>query len=185
MPWDANITADQYSCPEFSIMATAMIKCMGCGGLFADTEGPTHRYLESTPGCWAAYGEVLVREYSDPVYYRVHRLSVDTYAVQHPGQPSPQSIQSVAGHLISLCLVLEQGVELDRATAAIGAAVKRKGTYTWLAPPPSMGSMTVADVRHAEDAQEHERLVRAWAKSAWAAWAPHHPIILGWLPKDF
>ena len=64
--------------------------------------------MESSPSCWAAYGEVLAREYNDPAFMAAHRLTVDAYAVQHPGRPSPQSIQSVALHLISLCLVLEQ-----------------------------------------------------------------------------
>lgn len=36
--------------------------CVGCGGLFPEMDGPTHRYMESSPGCWAAYGEVLARE---------------------------------------------------------------------------------------------------------------------------
>ena len=80
--------------------------CPGCGALFEERAGPTHRYMESSPACWAAYGEVLAREYSDQAFYAVHRMSVDTYAVQHPGQPSPQTIQSVAVHLIRLCLQL-------------------------------------------------------------------------------
>ena len=45
---------------------TAAINCIGCGGLVPDTTGPTHEYMESSPGCWQAYGDVLGREYSDP-----------------------------------------------------------------------------------------------------------------------
>lgn len=161
------------------------INCMGCGGSFADSVGPTHRYLESSPGCWAVFGEVLAREYSEPAYLRVHRLTVDAYAVQHPGQPSPQCIQSVAVHLISLCLVLEHGIEMARATSAIQAAVEHKERYIWLTPPPSLGSITVADIHRAQDAAEHEKLVRAWAESAWTAWSPHHATIQNWLPPGF
>jgi Family of unknown function (DUF5946) len=162
-----------------------MIKCMGCGGLFADIQGPTHRYLESSPGCWAAYGEVLAREYSDPAYYRIHRLTVDAYAVQHTGHPTPQSIQSMAVHLISLCLVLERGVDVQRATAAMQEAVKAKGRFIWLTPPASLGTVNVAHVKAAHNAEEHEKLVHAWIRSAWDAWSPHHPTIREWLPKDF
>ncbi len=160
----------------------AMINCMGCGGSFADIKGPTHRYMESCPGCWAAYGEVLAREYSDQAYFQVHRLTVDSYAVQHPGQPSAQSIQSVAVHLIRLCLLLERGLDMPHANAVMLAAVKSKGSYTWLVPPPSLGSITVADVHRAKDAEEHKRLVRGWAASAWSAWSPHHATIQNWLP---
>ena len=102
-----------------------------------------------------------------------------------PGRPSPQSIQSVAVHLISLCLVLERGVEMTRATAAMQAAVEHKERYIWLTPPPSLGSMTVADVQRAKNAEEHEKLVRAWAESAWTAWSPHHATIQNWLPPGF
>lgn len=161
-----------------------MINCIGCGGSFADIEGPTHRYMESSPGCWAAYGEVLAREYSDQVYFQVHRLTVDAYAVQHPGRPSPQSIQSVAVHLIHLYLILETGFGKQRANDAIKAAADSR-TYTWLTPPPSLGSITVADVHKAKNVEEHTQLVRAWAKSAWAAWSPHHAAIRAWRPEGF
>lgn len=160
-----------------------MIKCMGCGGLFADIEGPTHRYIQSSPGCWATYGEVLAWEYSDQAYFQVHRLTVDAYAVQHPGHPSAQSIQSVAVHLISLCLALVHNVDLQRATAAIQMAVKIKGRFVWLTPPSSLGSFTIADVHKAQDVEEHMHLVRTWADSVWSAWSPHHATIHAWLPK--
>ncbi len=68
--------------------------CVGCGALVLDIEGPTHRYLGVLPGCWALYGEVLKREYSDHREWLVHRLTVDAYAVQHQGESSPQTIQS-------------------------------------------------------------------------------------------
>ena len=166
-------------------LTMALIKCPGCGGLFDDIQGPTHRYLESSPGCWAAYGEVLAREYSDPAYGRVHRLTVDAYAVQHPGHPSPQSIQSVAVHLISLYLVLERNVDVRRATRAMQTAVKSKGRFVWLTPPASRGSVTVAKVRVAKDAEQHEKIVRTWVASAWSAWSPHHATIRKWLPPGF
>jgi Family of unknown function (DUF5946) len=66
--------------------------CIGCGVPAID--GPTHRYMESSPGCWHAYGEVLAQEYSDEAFRAAHRLTSDTCAVQHPGRPSPQSIRS-------------------------------------------------------------------------------------------
>jgi hypothetical protein len=137
--------------------------------------------MESSPGCWAAYGEVLAREYGSPAYFAVHPLTVDAYAVQHPGRPSPQSIQSVAVHLIRLCLTLEKGLAPSAALAAIQAAAKAKGRYVWLEPPASRGKVTVAGVRPARTAAEHKRLVESWAQSAWQAWSAHHAVIRGWL----
>lgn len=56
------------------------------------------------------FGEVLANGYSEASYGAVHELTVDAYAAQHPGQPSPQSIQSVAVHLVSLWHILEEGL---------------------------------------------------------------------------
>ena len=157
--------------------------CPGCGALVPDVDGPTHRYMESSPGCWAHYGEVLAREYSDFRYAKVHRLTVDAYAVQHPGRPSPQSIQSAALHLMSLCAVLERGLARERMPALLKEASRRKGRYEWLEPPSSTGEVTVADVHPAGTPEEHRRLVREWAESAWSAWSGHHPAVRTWLSE--
>jgi hypothetical protein len=141
--------------------------------------------MESSPACWAAYGEVLARKYSDPAYFAVHRLSVDAYAVQRPGQPSPQTLQSVAVHLVRLCLLLERGLPMERANAAMLAASEQEKGFVWLAPPASRGALTVVDVKDAKDVEDHMRRVRAWAASAWQAWAPHHATIKGWLPVGY
>lgn len=141
--------------------------------------------MESSPACWALYGEVLAREYSDPAYFALHRFTVDAYAAQHPGQPSPQSIQSVAVHLIRLCLLLEQELSPERANAAMLASVTHKERHVWLTPPGSLGALTIKDVHRAKDVEEHLRLVRAWAKSVWEAWSTHHATIKSWLPKDY
>ncbi|HEY3858328.1 MAG TPA: DUF5946 family protein [Gammaproteobacteria bacterium] len=162
-----------------------MARCPGCGAEFPEREGPVHRYMESSPACWAAYGEVLAREYSDPTYFQVHRLSVDAYAVQHPGKPSPQTIQSVAVHLIRLCLLLERDLPMERANAAMLIASEQEERYVWLLPPASLGALTVADVKDAVGAEDHMQRVRAWATCAWDAWSPHHLTIKSWLPKGY
>ena len=156
-------------------------KCIGCGGRFPEIDGPVHRYMESSPGCWAAFGEVLAREYGDPTYFEVHRLAVDAYAVQHPGSPSPQSIHSVGVHLIRLCLFLEHGLSPEKANNAMLEVAKFKHHFVWLEPPASLGSITVADVVKAKTVQAHKSVVRAWAQSAWDAWSPHHDTIRTWL----
>lgn len=157
--------------------------CPGCGALFPNIEGPVHRYIESSPGCWAAYGEVLEREYADPAYFAVHQHTVDAYAVQHPGRPSKQANQSVAVHLMSLCLVLEHGLELERAPRAIQAIVGTKKDFGWLTPPDEPFSITVADLKDARDLVAHHAAVRAWARSAWQAWSSHHTVIRAWIAE--
>ena len=164
-------------------MVSAKVRCIGCGGLVPQMDWPTHRYMESSPGCWYVYGEVLSREYSDLAFGALHRLTVDSYAVQHPGRPSPQSIQSVCVHLISLCLAVERGVELAYATRVMGAAVRTKERFVWLTPPRSVGEITVGDVAAVSTAAAHVQIVRAWAESAWSAWGDHHQMVRSWLPE--
>lgn len=143
-------------------------------------DAPTHRYIGASPGCWALFGEVLAREYSDFRYGRVHRLTVDAYTAQHPGAPSAQSIQSVNLHLLGLHAVFERGVSLPEATQVLQRAAQHKREFVWLNPPPSLGTLTVRDVHAAKAPAEHEQRVRQWARSVWQAWAPYHEIVNRW-----
>lgn len=161
-------------------MSAELESCPGCGALVPETDGPTHRYLGASPGCWAVFGEVLAREYSDQRYWPVHQLTVDAYAVQHPGQTSPQTIQSVAVHLISLYLVLEEGRTVDEAGKAMHWATTQKHHFRWLEPPASRGNITILDVREATSPAEHAELVEAWARSAWDTWSDHHETVRRW-----
>lgn len=154
--------------------------CPWCRASLPAVEGPTHEYMESTPSCWAAFGRVLAREYSAPRLFAVHRLTVDSYAVQHPGRPSRQSIQSVGVHLVRLQLFLEQDLDPAKANDAMLEAAKQKSTYHWLEPPASLGRLTAATVDAAVDAAEHIRLVRQWAEQMWQVWSPHHEVIRKW-----
>jgi hypothetical protein len=110
----------------------------------------------------------------------VHRLTVDTYAVQHPGRPSPQSIQSVAVHLISLCAVLERKLGFEAATSILRAAADTM-KFEWLEPPPGRGAVTVAEVARAEAFEDHIAAVKSWAAGAWEAWSPHHAQVREWM----
>ena len=41
--------------------------------------------------------------------------------------------------------------------------------------------MTVVDVRDAPDAEEHIRLVRAWAANVWEAYRTQHDLARAWI----
>jgi hypothetical protein len=119
------------------------------------------------------------------VYGDVYRLANDAWAVQHPGRPSPQTVNSAAIHLIRLCLTIEHNLPAEHANAAVLAAGNRKEEYVWLEPPRSKGAVTVADFRTDLSVEDHKLLLRRWAESAWAAWAEHHETIRGWLPRKW
>lgn len=154
-------------------------RCSGCGLHLPTIDGPVHRYMESSPACWAKYGELLAREYENPEYMAVHRLTVDTYAVQHPGTPSPQSIQSVAVHLISMYVVLERSMDQKRATALIQVGAD-KGSFVWLTPPALPYRINVLHPLNAENAFEHAAAVPEWAQCTWRSWAAHHTQVRAW-----
>lgn len=156
------------------------VTCFSCGALVPNIEGPTHKYVLASSGCWALYGEILARDYSEYNYPPVHRLVVDAYAVQHPGKPMRQAIQSVAVHQIGLYLSLEKGMGAQDVTRAISHATKFSDRFVWLDPPLSMGLLTVAQVANTSSLEEYDRLGRDWATSAWQAWSAHHAQIRKW-----
>lgn len=154
------------------------IACYGCGALVENKPGVPHKYIGAPRGCWDVYGEILAKEYSEYGYPQpTHRLTVDTYAVQHPGKPSPQSINSVNIHLISLCLVLAKGYTGEKATKAIQFLAKTRQEFQWLIPPEKSAEITVVDVVKAKSLEEHNDLVKRWASSVWNSWEEHHPTI--------
>ena len=150
--------------------------CVGCGALVPDIEGPTHRYIGASPGCWAAYGRLSERETSDFRYMRHHQLTVDAYCVQHPGEPSSQSIRSVAVHLVGLHLQLERETPTEglytarQRIASLGKAGKLD--LAWLEPPTFMGEVTVLRALEVEDPNGYGEVARMWAECVWGR-GPH------------
>ncbi|HBS36675.1 MAG TPA: hypothetical protein DEA50_16610 [Parvularcula sp.] len=160
-------------------MTAALEPCRGCGGLFAPFDGPVHDYMESSPACWRAFGHVLAAEYSTPELLPVHRLSVDTYAVQHPGGASRQAIQSVGLHLARLYLQLEHPRPPKETNEVMRAFAGRKESLTRLTPPEKF-SMTLADVAPFIGAPPHAAKTMEWARAAWNDWSGAHEYIKRW-----
>lgn len=156
------------------------IPCPGCGLAVPDIDAPTHAYIGAAPGCWEIYGRVLAREYGELRNPPFHRLTVDAYAAQHPGTESRRSTQSVAGHLIALHLVFEQGLAPEVVTKLMPAIVSKAESFRWLMPPSFVGTFTVESVANAKSAEDHERAARRWAESVWRAWGEHHETVRGW-----
>lgn len=127
-------------------------RCPGCAASFPRFDGATHPYIGATAACWTLLSAVLagagppaelLRE-STVASVRVSGLTavphtgvllLDAYAAQHHGTPSPQSIQSVAVHLLVLHGVLARGAAPDAALWIRRQAVRRKGVFAWLSPP--------------------------------------------------
>ena len=154
--------------------------CPGCGLDLPASDGPAHAYIGASASCWALYGQLLAREFADPARFAVHQLTVDAYAVQHPGVPERRTKQSVGLHLLTLCLVLERGAD-PADGPRLHQRFAERPDWAWLDPPRPNGTLTVENVLEAATVAEHHARVRAWAADVWAAWEPHHETVRRWL----
>ena len=165
-------------------MTSTLKPCPGCDAQMPGLDGPTHEYIGASAGCWEAYGRLLEKEYGDFRYMKFHQSNVDAYCCQHPGKPSPQSIRSVAVHLVGLHLELETDLPSEKLYAARKrvATLGKSGDLAlhWLEPPVSPEWITVLDVLDATSQDEHATLVSEWATSVWNAWSDHHETIRRW-----
>ncbi len=154
--------------------------CPGCGAVLDAEEGPTHRYMTSSAACWRRFGDLLAAEYSIEALMPTHRLSVDTYAVQHPGNGSRQAIQSVGLHLARLMIHLgspKPPKEMNNVMLRLGT---RKATLHLLERPERF-AMTIADVAPFVGTERHAEMVLAWAQCSWDDWSEHHGYIRDWV----
>jgi len=139
-----------------------LIRCPGCGARFAFFDGPAHLYIGASPACWALYGALLVNAAPDLTLVRgalapdvlpelwamaefpgAEALLVDAYAVQHHGDGSSQAVQSVAAHLLALHAVLRQGVSAEHVQWVRRRALRRRGVFRVLEPPPEGSAFTI------------------------------------------
>jgi hypothetical protein len=156
--------------------------CCGCGITLPVEDGPTHPYMLGSAACWRGYGELLAVQYSDPQRMRFHQLVVDAYAVQHPGGDDPRAIQSVAIHLMTLALFLERDVDPALGTQLHKQMVARPAFHRLQQPAQaSKEALTFQHVPLGGDVAIARERAYEWARSAWAAWEPHHEVVDGWL----
>ena len=156
-----------------------MDRCLGCGGEFDAVDGPTHPYMESSPGCWQTFGEVVAADYSDPERMAFHQLIVDSYATQHPGSGDRRQVQSVGLHLMTLCLFLERGVDPALGPELHRRMIRRPEFRRLNRSGP--GDLTVAHVPSAGPAEAARQAAVEWAAAVWATYEDEHPTVRRWL----
>lgn len=157
--------------------------CPGCHVVLDAIDGPVHRYIGASPGCWAQYTRLLA--WDPPMGgATLLPLLVDAYAAQHPGGNSAQATQSVAVHLVVLESVLGHGMPLDRLAPLRVAAVEigRRGqAYPKLEPAPGSWELTVVDIVGEDTEPERAVTCDRYVRSVWEAWKGlHGPVVDGW-----
>lgn len=162
-----------------------MHPCPGCGALFPEADGPTHAYMTSSPACWAAFGRLLAAEYSGTAPMDIHRLCVDSYAVQHPGDGvDRRAIQSVGLHLARLYVQLETRPDPVKTNRIMLGFAARKHTLVALTPPAKF-TLTSADIAPFAGSDKHADKVMGWAKTTWRDWHAHHAYIRDWIGEGY
>ena len=130
-------------------------------------------------GCQALFDELTAHAYADFAYATVRDLAFDTYCMQHLDTYC-RSAKSYAAHLMRLCCGLDYAGD-PRVYEAIqhwlnGAAKIEKPQVL-----SHVGTMPAVDVRQVQTAEEHARLVRAWAANVWEAYRAQHDLAHEWI----
>ena len=131
-------------------------------------------------GCEAIFHEMVARDFSDALRFRVHRNMVDTYSLQHPDRYCA-SARSFAAHLTGLCAILESG-----ASRAVGDERLRRwldGNVRLQRPetPRFRGELTIAHVREVVEPEAYAAAVEQWALSTWEAYSALQPLARLWI----
>ena len=156
--------------------------CPGCGSSFPLSEGPVHRYMTSSPGCWQAFTAVLAADYASPERMSFHQLVVDAYAAQHPGGDAPKQVQSVGLHLMTLCLFLEHGADPAQGTALHRRMVRRPAFHHLNRSDP--GELAVLHVPVEGPSVAARAAAYEWAEAVWQTYRSEHSTVRGWLRES-
>ncbi|HXW06930.1 MAG TPA: DUF5946 family protein [Vicinamibacterales bacterium] len=147
-------------------------RCRGCGLAVAGGDS----------GCQAIMDGLLARDFSDALYFRVHRLFVDVYSLQHPDRYCV-SFKSLAAHLAGLCWSLEHNGSRAVPSEPIRRWLERHAHEPKPPLPVARGALTVGHARGAADPVAYGRAVDEWARSTWAAYAPLHSLAREWVRR--
>jgi len=152
--------------------------CPQCGRHRARRRRASAAYVPSSPGCWMTSGEVQAEEIRRVRYPAAHRLTVDAYMAQHPGDGTDRrDRQSVFLHLLGLCAVLECGLPPDLVTAIFGRLRRRSAGFPALYRASGPGELTVTSLIGSPDLIDYERRARRWAAAVWRTWTEPHALI--------
>lgn len=157
-------------------------RCPGCRVELPDREGPTHPYMESSPACWAAFGELIAADYTSPERMAFHQLVVDSYAAQHPGAGDPRQVQSVGLHLMTLCLFLEHDVDPAQGPALHRKMIRRPAFHRLTRS--GSGRLDVTHVPTTGPASAARQTAYEWARAVWETYEPARRVIQEWLRES-
>ena len=112
------------------------------------------------------------------------RLMHDVYCIQHEEQYCGRYTGLIV-HLGGVCWALEHGGK-ESGYRALQKYVERKPYRDVPYPPPpgipkDRGAITVASLKEANEPERLASGVDRWARSAWVAYTPLHPVAREWV----
>ncbi len=134
--------------------------------------------FKSNQKCKEIFDIIIATEFSDFRYAKFHRLTVDTYSLQHP-DPYLISAKSFAAHLTGMCCAREY----DNDRNLLRILQQWLNGKKQLEKPKlldNLGSLTISYVVSAGDGTEHAKLVKEWAENVWDAYALYHNLAREW-----
>jgi len=162
-----------------AMAAGTRVECPQCGAPVPDIDGPVHKYVPAAPGCWKTFGEVQADELQRFGYSPAHRLVVDAYMAQHPGDGSDRrDRQSVFAHLCGLYARLELDLPAAATTDVLGRVVASRDDFPVLRRDDGPGRLTILDMIGSRDVDIYDQRARAWGEAVWRSWTSHHGKIV-------
>lgn len=165
-----------------------------CPGCFAKLpkpayDGHTHPYIGASPSCWTLFSNLWNGGEPALAPFPVYPLILDAYCVQHHGTPSPQAIQSVAIHALTLYGVLDQGVDPNqtmwiRRQLLRDIKVPKHERFDWLTPPEFEQCITIADIVQEPTPEERAQKAQSYIEEVWTLWEKAHgDTLAGWYKR--
>ena len=163
-----------------------IVKCHGCLGEFLKLPDQYnfHPYIGAIQECWQIYSEILAKEFNNQEYFKVHRITVDSYGAQHIGdQNDRRARQSANVHLIALYLYFGKKLNAADMMHFIQKATIIKRDWPPIHQIDNPQWLTVNDVIKAKDVTEHTKLVLEWGKSIWESYSDYQYDIINTYEK--
>jgi Family of unknown function (DUF5946) len=137
--------------------------------------------LESGQKCKELFEAILAKEFSDYRYGKIHRLTVDAYCLQHP-DVYMVSAKSFAAHLVGMYCAMKYDGDAD-LLKDLQKWLNGKKQLVKPAMLKEFGDLTISHLAVAKDADDHSKLVKEWAESAWESYAVYHDLAKDWIEK--
>lgn len=152
--------------------ASSTERCSACGLEIAGGD----------EGCESRFQAMTARAFEDARFGKLHSMTVDIYALQHPDKYCV-SAKSLAAHLCGLCAIIERDQPPSPPNMALRAWLDGEVDFDKPDLPHERGSQTIASVADFDDPSAYEEAVWAWGRDVWAAYAPLHGLARQWLDR--